>query len=173
MRDCPNAEMRDQLPEFVSGRLGASARAAVEAHLAGCADCSAEVDLLRSLSTALVAAQSARAPRMDVERIVAALPAPRRARSAWYRTTRWRAAAGLLLMAGASSFLWSDRTAPPAPSEPVVADAMSFAGGVSDLSEAQLTALLGDMEKISSTPVVDLELSPLSPLSPVAPGKGS
>ena len=170
MRDCPDAQMRDQLPEFVSGRLGAGARATVEAHLATCPDCAAEVALLRSMFSALVAAQEARAPQVDVARIAAALPKPRRVRTPWFRTTQWRAAAVLLFMAGASSLLWTNRHAPATPSEPAAAESMTFAGGVSDLSEAQLNMLLGEMDSISSIPIVDLDLAPLSP---VAPSKGS
>ena len=43
MRDCPDGAMRDQLPLYVSGRMDARARLAVDAHLACCADCTAEV----------------------------------------------------------------------------------------------------------------------------------
>ena len=159
MRDCANAEVRDQLPEFVHGRLGSTARLAVEAHLATCADCAAEVDLLRSIAGAMGDALAARVPRVDVDRIVAALPAPRRARPVWFRTAQWRAAAVILFMAGSTSLLWVNRKAPSLPSEPLATESMSFAGGVADLSEAQLNALLGEMSKLSSTPSAELDVS--------------
>ena len=50
------------------GTLGSAERARVEAHLAGCAECRAEVALLRSMS----AAMARRAPAVDVKRIVTA-----------------------------------------------------------------------------------------------------
>ena len=170
MRDCPNAEMRDQLPEFVSGRLETRARAAIAAHLASCPDCAAEVALLESLSAALVAAHAARAPRVDAARIVAALPGRGQRRTSWFLRTQWRAAAAILVMAGASTLLWSNRSAPVTPIEATGIESMTFAGGVGDLSEAQLGSLLSEMDNISSTPIVDLDLAPLSP---AAPGKGS
>jgi hypothetical protein len=46
MRDCPNGEIRDVLPDFVHGRLMAAEAARVASHLAHCADCAAEVELL-------------------------------------------------------------------------------------------------------------------------------
>ena len=49
MRDCPDGAMRDQLPLYVSGRMDARARLAVDAHLACCADCTAEVAMLAAV----------------------------------------------------------------------------------------------------------------------------
>jgi anti-sigma factor RsiW len=71
MIDCPNGEMRDRLPDFVHGRLGAVAHAEVAAHTAACAACAAEVALLRDLRVALGGV-----PSVDVGRIVGALPTP-------------------------------------------------------------------------------------------------
>lgn len=75
MTDCPNATVRDRLPDLLHGALDATTRAAVEAHVAGCADCTSELALLRAARGAL-----ARAPEVDVARIVAALPRPAVAR---------------------------------------------------------------------------------------------
>jgi len=55
MTDCPNAEMRDRLPDLLHERLDAVARALVEAHVASCADCRAELTLLRETRVALTA----------------------------------------------------------------------------------------------------------------------
>ena len=158
MRDCPNAEMRDQLPAYVHGRLDASARAAVEAHLAGCADCAAEIELLQSLAVAL----SAKLPVIDSRRIVAALPKPgasSRTLVPW-RLSRWRAAAVLVFMAGASTLVLLNRspgrTPDTGPTPPAsTADAFSFAGGVSDLSEADLKQLLSDVDHMDAMPVAE------------------
>lgn len=69
MNECLSAEMRDALPDVVHGRLDAGKLAEVEAHLASCDACAAELELLRA-----VVASMPVAPAMDVQRIVAALP---------------------------------------------------------------------------------------------------
>ena len=96
MNDCPNADVRDLLPDLLHARLDAGTRAMVEAHVAGCADCAAELELLRQLRALRGT------PKVDVASIVAALPAYRApARRSW---VSWRAAAVITVMvAGASS----------------------------------------------------------------------
>jgi anti-sigma factor RsiW len=130
MTDCPNATVRDRLPDLLHGALDAPARAAVEAHVAGCADCTSELALLRDARTSL-----ARAPQVDVAAIVAALPRPAvagprlvqfpsraaRARRAFgMRVPAWAgvaAAAALALAVGIGSFALGERSgddaAPP------------------------------------------------------------
>jgi len=71
MRDCPNVEIRDLLPDFVHRTLADDAMARVTAHVASCADCRAEVALLRSAAAALRTR-----PAVNVAAIVRALPAP-------------------------------------------------------------------------------------------------
>ena len=97
MTDCPNAEIRDLLPDLVHGRLDAATRADVERHVRDCAECTAEVTLLRELRSAFHAS-----PRVDVAAIVAAVPAYRKpAGRSWIG---WRAAAAItVLVAGGSS----------------------------------------------------------------------
>ncbi|MEO8620459.1 MAG: zf-HC2 domain-containing protein [bacterium] len=96
MTDCPNADVRDRLPDLVHGRLDAESRASVEAHVAACADCQAEVALLRDLRMSL-----RRTPRVDVAAIVAAVPAYRApSRRAW---VGWRTAAAITLLVGGGS----------------------------------------------------------------------
>lgn len=53
MTDCPNAEMRDRLPDLLHERLELSVRAAVMAHVDQCSDCQAEMVLLREARVAL------------------------------------------------------------------------------------------------------------------------
>ena len=107
MNDCPNADVRDLLPDLVHQRLDAETRAMVEAHVGQCADCSAELELLRQLR----AVRST--PRVDVASIVGALPAYRApARRSW---VSWRAAAAItVLVAGASSVAVIQRGVPSA-----------------------------------------------------------
>ena len=114
MTDCPNVEMRERLPDLLHGRLEGAARVEVQAHLAACEACAAELALLQEARRVLE-----RAPAVDVARIVAALPRPRavpltvsRGGSAERPAVRrpvpaWRryaVAAGLLLAAGAGAY---------------------------------------------------------------------
>ncbi|MDP1891139.1 MAG: zf-HC2 domain-containing protein, partial [Gemmatimonadaceae bacterium] len=72
MTDCPNGVMRDLLPEYAHGVLGADDAARVAEHLAACAMCRAELALFGRVQGALAMG----VPRMDVAAIVAALPKP-------------------------------------------------------------------------------------------------
>jgi anti-sigma factor RsiW len=109
MNDCPNAEIRDRLPDLLHDRLDPSARAAVTAHVATCVDCHDELELLRGTQGMLIA----RTPRVDVAAIVAALPKatipevramrPRRTFADW----RIAAAVTLLIAGGSSVALYS------------------------------------------------------------------
>lgn len=71
MRDCTNADLRDLLPDYAFGTLPAGERVRVETHLATCADCRAELALLRAVRAARPESRV-----VDVSRIVAALPRP-------------------------------------------------------------------------------------------------
>jgi hypothetical protein len=108
MNDCPNADVRDLLPDLMHERLDSETRAMVEAHVATCTDCASELELLRQLHGAR------RTPRVDVASIVAAVPvyhAP--ARRSW---VSWRAAAAItVLVAGASSVAVLQRGVPDSP----------------------------------------------------------
>ena len=71
MTDCPNAEIRDLLPDLAADALSPVERTRVQAHVDGCVECAAEVALLHT----------ARAVRpqigpINVARIVAQLPRP-------------------------------------------------------------------------------------------------
>lgn len=70
MADCSREDIRDLLPDLVHDQLGPAERARVEQHLAECADCATELELLRSLrATAFVT------PEVNVDRIAAAVRA--------------------------------------------------------------------------------------------------
>jgi hypothetical protein len=93
MIDCPNGDVRDVLPDYVNDRLPARERAEVETHLASCAACRDEVDLLRGLRTTL-----RRAPAVNVDAIAAAI-LPHRAPVKHGWTTGWRVAAAVVAIA--------------------------------------------------------------------------
>jgi hypothetical protein len=71
MTDCANVEMKELLPDFVHDRLGSAEAARVKSHVSDCAECSAELELIRA-----VMASTPAAPAMDVAAIVAKLPQP-------------------------------------------------------------------------------------------------
>lgn len=120
--DCGD-EMRDALPALLHARLAGVARARVEAHVAGCAACAAELTLIGDVRGALTAG----APRVDLDAVAAAVrtatvaagppreraqravarPAPAWAaggpravaRPAWRGARAWRAVAATVLVA--------------------------------------------------------------------------
>src|SRR6266700_7256570 len=97
MRDCADGNMRDLLPGFVHGTLPHAERAVVAAHLEGCADCAAEVELIGH------AANAFSVPAVDVDRIVRALPqAPPSMRRPFFsnRLARYAAAIGFVAIGG-------------------------------------------------------------------------
>lgn len=98
MRDCTNVEMRELLPELMHDRLPADAHARLSAHLATCAECQAELELLRRVRAAVPA------PRVDVAGIASRLPAYR-SRGVFGHPLRWAIAAGLVAVAGGSALL--------------------------------------------------------------------
>jgi len=106
MTDCPNAAIRDLLPDLVHGGLDAATRADVERHVRNCAECTAELTLLREMRSALHAA-----PKVDVAAIVAAVPEYRRPGGrSWIG---WRTAATItVLVAGGSSVAVLERGGP-------------------------------------------------------------
>ena len=169
MRDCADAAMRDRLPLFVTGRLTDSDSTMVEAHLASCSDCVAEVDLLRAVGRAYAV------PAIDAAVVAAAIPAPRRKRTAYYQQPMWRVAAAMTLMIAGTAGVLVMRRADPgimgsvavgvdssvgggvvsaestlamAPTLPAGPATISFGGNLSDLTDAQLEALLAQIERI-------------------------
>jgi hypothetical protein len=174
MTDCPNAEMRDRLPDLLHERLDASVRAVVLAHVDGCDDCRAELTLLRESRDVL----SPRVRAVDViaiSRVVIEKTRPpvhgRSRRSPWMD---WRiAASAALLVVGAGSvglFLRS-REAPPSvaavASRPVVAPNATptpVAAEPSHGSENASLASATSAELSAAAPVADLSESDLRAL---------
>lgn len=154
MTDCPSGEIRDLLPELVHDALDAARRAEVERHVAGCADCAAEVALLRSMRDAL----AGRTPAVNVARIVAAVQgakvsAPRLVSSpkrAFSMPRHWRAAAAIIAVSVGTLIVFRPH--------PVIDGAqpeMTFDGGVSDLDTQDLQALLGDLKNLDALTSAD------------------
>ena len=96
MNDCPDGDMRDLLPEYANGVLPTAMHERVAAHVARCTDCAAELALIRTVGSAYAM------PKIDVARIVAALPQPARqtrGSAVPFRAQQWRIAAGIAMIA--------------------------------------------------------------------------
>jgi len=97
--------MRDLLPEVLHGRTALAERALVEAHLATCAECRAELALIGDMRDSL-----RRTATTDVSAIVGALPAYRAAMGGGW--SGWRAAAAIAAIAlGGASLAVATRDA--------------------------------------------------------------
>lgn len=176
---CGNETMRDLLPLLAHDALGAGELAEARAHVASCAECGAELALIESaaaaitasapkVSTAAILAEVQRRTRLRVEApatIVAR--APRRQAPRWMPRRFAAAAASLILVASASLAVLVKTFGGPsvdlvngtsgtmidsAPAGRVMAAAgISVTGGLSDLSEDDLTALLDELDSVEAT----------------------
>ena len=173
MTECTELEMRDLLADLLHGSLGSEQAAQVRSHLAGCAACKAELELLKRANEAFMADT----PRLDVASIVATLPRPERAKVGEIRPTssargatppgmsvkrrpslrrRTSALALAAALAVAAIGLWrTDFAAGPsgmAGDAVVVESGLRFAGGVSELSDEALLALLDEINDLEPVP---------------------
>lgn len=164
MRDCPNADVRDLLPDLVHGTLPPEVQAAVLEHVSVCGDCTAERELLARL----VAARPE--PAVDVQAIGAAVTrvrtmAPRSSAGPLASRRRrapavgWRAAAVIAAVSlGALAVGSTQRDRDPAPVAPAQALVPAPAPGhslgmpLADVSETELQALLGALETLEPVP---------------------
>ncbi len=154
MNECMNAEVRDALPDLMHGRLSDLDTVTMRAHVETCADCREELRLLEEIR-----ASAPIAPRVDVARIVAALPVPiptvvdQLVVSAPARVRRqssmpWKmTAVAALLVAGSLTFATSRRQAPvtPVASTPVAAPMTS--GSVAETAGA-IAVVAGAPDKV-------------------------
>ena len=166
MNDCPNADLRDQLPDLLHERLDVSVRAVVMAHVDACDDCRAELELLRGIHGMLVS----RTPRVDINYVVNALPtraarpirvAPRR--RIW---SDWRIAAAVTVLAvGGGSFAVLRQGAIPAVDTARLSQPMTVPGTDSVSSGANRVAQNLDSVGGASGTARGLAPAPQSPLA--------
>jgi hypothetical protein len=192
MNDCPRVEFRDRLPELVHERLDVEERAVLMAHIEVCADCRAELELLRGVRAVLVVA-----PVMDIDRIVHSLPSPNQrrvsARGLRGRFAEWQlAAAALVLLAGGASLTMyarggvqgrsivdsnvvaSVKAAPNTSKAETVApkvegsseNELAVGADLSDLTPGELTRLLSDVERLEPLPQTETDLGTVSTEAP-------
>ena len=157
MRDCDNVTMRELLPDLLHDRLAAGVRADVQSHVDGCADCRAELELLRRVKA------SAAEPRLDTPSIGARLRLrPYRRPSLFVSAARsWplRAAAGVVLLLGTATVI-RDRTA-NRPDSVVASAAQSpelSVGGLTDIPESDLRALAAEMARLEAVTSTEPEV---------------
>jgi anti-sigma factor RsiW len=155
MTDCPNAEIRDLLPDLVHGTLAGATRLRVEQHVGSCAECAAEVALIRRARTVL----SRGVPSLDAERIAARIPTFSRAVARRHSPMMLRIAASIVLVAlGATTFEVVRRQQgmsgfPAGESATSVAGpadgpALLFSGRLSGLADEDLVLLLAEINDI-------------------------
>jgi anti-sigma factor RsiW len=161
MSDCLNVEIRELLPEYIGGALSDARRSEVSAHLASCQECAEELELLKLVREAYAATT----PAVNVSAIVSKLPrkSARPALRSWRRSQAFQIAAvvsfiavGGISLAVARSF-FDGGTAMNGDTTVVSAEApaISFAGGLSDLGDEDVEALLSALENIEALPVVE------------------
>ena len=88
---------------WLDGELSAEEAQALESHVAGCAACSAKVAEARGL----IAASSRIVSALDIVPGGVIPAASKPIQRPWYSSVQFRAAAGLLVVAGASALLFS------------------------------------------------------------------
>lgn len=196
MSECQNLDVRDLLPALARGELEGSQLVAVEAHLATCATCRAELAVITeartvmhvtpSVDTARIAEAVVRAARVRRDATADVVRARRRSRIAPPSRRVWLAAASVVAVAGAALLATiADReptvtgvTAPvaqvdqPAPTTPIATPPVDpgrpargeivMGGGVSDLADADLEALLSELEGLDAE--LEIEPAALGPL---------
>jgi hypothetical protein len=168
MIDCPNVEMRDRLPDLANDTLALAERELVLAHLAECPPCTSEIEILRT--TRLILLKTT--PKVNVGGIVSALPrygvkdiasAPSIRRGSW--TNSWRIAAAVtFLAAGIGSYELLTKDSPARSIDTSIAAlrsdttvGMALTGALADLSDAELSALVSDIDDIEALPSTEVE----------------
>lgn len=163
MGDCINTEIRDALPDLIHERLDTRARARVEAHVAACSDCAAELALVRRAASVLALG----APRMDAQRIAARLPtgahARREVQPIFGRPRLYQLAAAIVLVvlgAGVVRMTLQSGNEP----EPVVAggvatpvSGIAMVGGIEALTSDDLATLVASVESLEAVPTTEPE----------------
>ena len=186
MNDCVNGDIRDVLPELVNGTLPAGETARVQEHVRACADCAAEVELLRTARAAMRIA-----PTMDTARIASAVQASTAQRLAARRVPARvaRVATVSLVMLLAAVAVWSVRdgagVAPTAQvaandNKTVVVPAMAgearggrapvqlaLGGDISSLADDDLVALMDEVSALEAMPGEEPAALSIEPVEPV------
>lgn len=152
MSECTNIQVREHLPMLARGALDGAERAAVREHVAHCATCARELDMVTRAHAALRTGP-ADARSIDVARIADAvrrttsMPKPRARTVPIRRAAPWAlaAAAAIVLVAGGVR----DRDARSDP--PAAAAGFTLDAQLALASDAELEALLAELDDIPAT----------------------
>lgn len=160
MNECMEREIQDLLPDVLHGTVGAAERTRVEAHLASCALCRRDLEVLRAVQSAAVFT-----PAIDVPGIVRRIPphgitVPAVERPARSPVVKWLVAAALALVAigGGSALLThgdaieQERIGAGAPAASLV-----LASGLDELSDRGLVQLMSEMSSFDALPANEPE----------------
>ena len=163
MNDCQNVDIREALPEFVHGALADAESARVREHLDACIDCSAELVIIRAVYRT---SPAARVKPVNVQQIVAAIPAYRRKSSGMRRVYMELAAACLIGAVGISALVIHDSGSHVGVQQSATQSAItghsSASEGLalvntSELSDASLAALTQELDNLQAMPPADPE----------------
>ncbi len=181
MTECPYPEIRDSLPDLLHGRLGEVDTATLTAHVESCTACRAELALLGEIR-----ASAPLAPRMDLERITAALPVrsvvlpPRRPVVSRISSPVWKFAAAIAIAISGGLLLQDRGVVADAPSNTRVVsslpagtdggsslvepapvrendESLSLVAGVHELTDDQIESLLIELDGIETIPSAEPE----------------
>ena len=160
MTECMDREIQDMLPDVLHGTADRSARARIEAHVAGCSPCREELAALRAVHSAQVFT-----PTIDVESIVRQIPPYRIITPAIDRGIRspalkWLVAAGFALVAvGVGSVVMPDAevVTPSAVVSPSSPNGLALASGLDGLSDGSLVQLMDEMNNFDALPTSEPE----------------
>jgi len=188
MNDCVNGDIRDVLPELVSGTLPAADVARVQDHVRACADCAAEVELLRTARAAMRLA-----PTMNTTRIAAGVQASTAQRLAARRIparVARMASVSLIVVLGAIG-LWASRGVSPVAVQPSAGGAgistaapgvagaaeeprpaqgptqLALGGDMSQLDDDELLALMAELSDLEAIPGEEPASITIEPVMPV------
>jgi anti-sigma factor RsiW len=141
-------DIKELLPDLLHGKLDADARAQVEAHVAGCEECTEDLEVLRTVKSAAVFI-----PAIDVDRVVRQIPpyraiVPAAKAPGRSRIVSWLVAASLLVVVlGGGSLLMIQQ-------KPTT-HALALATGVDTLSDNNLRQLMNDMNGFDALPATE------------------
>ncbi|HUF29248.1 MAG TPA: zf-HC2 domain-containing protein [Gemmatimonadaceae bacterium] len=152
MTDCPRADIRDLLPDWVNGSLEREAAGDVVEHLTTCASCSEEADLLSQLRAAL-----SPEPVIDVRKVAETVVARTSSRgSRAGPRTPWRGMVGGLAVAASvilgALLIQGERDTAGGEQFQAHGAELPVAGGLADLEEDQLEALLVQLDAMEALP---------------------
>lgn len=190
MNECVDGDMRDMLPDLVSGQLAVRDAARVQEHVRACDVCAAEVELLRVARAAMRVA-----PVMDTARIASAVQASTAQRLAARRVPARaaRIASLSLVVILAAVVLWpsSDNSSSEPRSQPAAVAAanaepavernpvisepramrgptqLALGGDMSGLEESELLRLLDEVSELEAMPGEESASLGIEPVVPV------